>query len=178
MQISPSRAARATAALLAVSLIAGCTSGQVADSPAVGDNRPSATKTADATPAEPINPTFGETFEWSDGLSVTVSAPSEFVPSSSALAGPAASYLAFTVTLVNGTDQNYEPGGFFATMQSGNAEAEQVFDIEQEFSGGPQTVLLPGREVEFKIGFGVNDPTDLVLQVMPDFTRDSAIFTS
>jgi hypothetical protein len=158
-----------------VLLTAACTPGAITQEPAAGENRPAPVETVEAPPA---NPTFGESFEWSDGLSVTVSEPSEFTPTEMAFASPAASYLSFVVTIVNGSDANYDPSGLFATLQSGNTEAEQIFDFDDGFAGTPQTALLPGREVEFKIGFGVDNPDDLVMQIIADFTRESAIFTS
>ena len=151
--------------------------------PASGSNRPATSNSASPEPepstsASPVNPKFGETYTWDDGLQVTISAPTPFTPSESAMTGEAAAYLAFQVTVVNGSAANYEAAQFYTTLQSANVEAEEVFDSEQGFEGSPMTPLLPGREATFKIGYGVQDPADLVMQVTPTFEHEAVIFTS
>lgn len=94
------------------------------------------------------------------------------------MADGAEEYLAFDVTIVNGSEETYDPAFFLASMQSGNTEAEEIFDSENGFEGSPSTSLLPGREAEFRIGFGVSDPDDLVMEVAPGFEYDAAVFTS
>lgn len=148
-----------------------------------GTNRPSAeaatTAEAPETPeAPPKNPKFGQTYTWENGLAVTVSTPKPFKPSEYAAAEKATAYLEWTVTIVNGTKDNYDPSLFSTTLQSANTEASEVFDMENGFEGSPSTTLLPGRESKFKIGYGVQDPKDLVLEVTPGFEYESAIFTN
>ncbi|GHF22489.1 hypothetical protein [Pseudolysinimonas yzui] len=174
MRIAPARMASAAALVLVSVMLTGCVSGSPSTNTPTGTNRPAETTEA---PPEAGNPVFGDSFEWSDGLAITVSAPAGYQPSASAYAPEAAAYVVFTVTIVNGSDENYEPA-FTASMQSGNTESEQVFDIDQGVSGGPTTTLLPGREVTFPLAFGVSDPEDLVLEVGIDFAHDTAIFTS
>lgn len=128
-------------------------------------------------PAEAPPPRFGEAVTWDDGLSVRVEPPVEFTPSEYVdFTGTA---MRFTVIIVNHTGTNFDPSGFSATLQSGNREAEQIYDSGAGI-GRPDTKLLDGREVEFDIAFGVSDPSDLVLEVSPDwdFDRASAIFVS
>jgi hypothetical protein len=79
---------------------------------------------------------------------------------------------------VNGTDANFDATLFLTTMQSGNVEASQVYDFEQNVGGAPSTTLLPGREAVFKIAFGVSNPADLVMEVAPSFEHEAAIFTT
>lgn len=163
--------------LLAVAvstMLTACTSGSPTTDAPAGENRPSATPTTEA----PTNPTFGSSYEWSDGVSVTIGAPTAFQPSANSFANPAAAYIAFDVTIVNGSSENFDPSLFYVTLQSGNSEAEQIFDTEQGFAGGPMTTLLPGREAAFKIGFGVADPNDLVMELTPGIAYDAAIFTN
>ncbi len=61
------------------------------------------------------------------------------------------------------------------TLQSGNQEASQVYD-SQQLGDSPTATLLPGREVEYSIAFGVNDPADLVMEVAPDLSYQNVIF--
>jgi hypothetical protein len=138
-----------------------------------------------ATPSEepptaPANPTFGETYTYENGLAVTVSPPQPYAPSDSAAVGDPAppNFVAFDITVTNGTQANYDPAMFTATMQSGSTEGQQVFDSANGIGGTPTTTLLPGRESQFRMAFGATDPNDLVLEVAPGFEYESAIFTS
>lgn len=124
-------------------------------------------------------PTFGDTFDYADGLSVTIGQPTEFQPSDSAAFTPgAAAHLRFEVTIANNTGTDYDPNHFLTSLQSGSTEAEEVYDSAQGLGGSPSTTLLDGREVVFSIGYSVSVPDDLVMEVSPDFDRESVIFTS
>lgn len=185
--------------LALVLVLVGCATQEgdpVAGDPPRGTNAPAetvtVTVTAEAEPAEsepqaeattetPSGsdyPAFGETYQWSDGIAVTIGPATPFTPSAAAAGAGTGAHVMFDVTVVNGTSANYEPAIFSVSMQSGNTEASQVFDVDPELGGAPSTVLLPGREVTFKIGFAVADPADLVMEVQPGFEYDPAIFTS
>lgn len=86
--------------------------------------------------------------------------------------------MVFFVTVVNKSGKTFDPGLFYATMQSGNTEAQQIIDFESGLKGGPTTKLLHGREAKFKIGFNVADAKDLVLEVKPSWEHESTIYTS
>jgi predicted small secreted protein len=176
----------ARVALIALALtVTGCATESgtgTTEQPAAGSN---AEATDDGTsdeaadePTQSENPKFGDTYTWEDGLQVTISKPKPFEPSEFAAAEKAAAYVAFNVTIVNGTDANYDPTLFSTTMQSGNEEAAEVFDTENGFEGSPLTAVLPGRESKFKIGYGVSKPDDLVMDVSPGFEYESVIFTN
>ena len=122
--------------------------------------------------------TFGATYSWDDGLDVTVAPPTPFTPSEFAAAEPAAAYVSLAVTIANRTGQPYDPTIFFVTMQSGDREADQVFDAANGFEGTPTTAILDGRDATFTVGFGVQDPNDLVLQVTPGLDYSPAYFTN
>jgi hypothetical protein len=84
----------------------------------------------------------------------------------------------FDVVIVNGSQVNYEPTFFTATLQSANVEEEQVFDSENGIGGSPSTPVLPGRETAFRIAFGATNPNDLVMQVSPSFEHEPVIYTT
>lgn len=163
-------------------LLTGCsaTGGTVTDRAAGSPGHSGdATPAAASSSSSAAHPSFGETYTYDDGLAVTVSAPKPFTPSDSAVATkqwPA--YVSFTVTLSNGTTKNYDPSLFTATLQSGDTEGEQVFDTAQGVDGSPSTQLLPGREARFALAYGVQKPSDLVLQVTPGFSYQPVLFTS
>lgn len=122
--------------------------------------------------------TFGETYEWEDGLSISVSAPKPFKPTDSASGGEdAAAHLRFTVVVVNGTGAKFDASGFSSTLQSNDQEADEVFDAAGGLDGSPSTTLLPGRQAKWEIGYGVANPDDLVLEI-EDWEHSSVIFTN
>jgi hypothetical protein len=166
----------------------GGTSGGVDDNPPSGSNADDSSasdeKSDDETeePSEPEQPKFGDTYSWDNGLSVTISKPKQFQPSEYAAMGKGTP-LRFTVTVVNKTGAPYKPLMDYITLQSGNAEAEQIFDSENGLNGSPSTTLLEGREAKYDIGFTVKNPKDLVMEFSAQgnddmFSMDSALFTN
>lgn len=125
------------------------------------------------------NAEFGETWAWEDGLELTISAPESYQSSSSAAGGGNhAHQVKFTVTIVNNTGENFDPAMFYATVQSGNREGDQIFDSANGLEGSPNTTLLDGRETQFEMAFGVDDPEDIVMEVSLSWDHDSAIYTN
>lgn len=189
-------------ASLALSLGAcGLQTGSQTPSPSAGNNRPSDVITSTSTVTETAAPTseapveeieeepvpeltgtdpgilkMGDSFTYSDGLQITVSKPSAMT--SSEWAYPESTQgLAFTITVVNGTGAKYDPSMGTMTVQSGNTEAEEIFDTENGYEGSPMTTVLPGREATYKSAFVGTDTKNLVLEFSPDFDRGSLIFT-
>ncbi len=124
------------------------------------------------------NPAFGQTYFWPDGLSVNVSAGASFTPSEYASADKAPAYVMFIVTITNETGAVYEPTMFYATVQSGDMESDAVFDSENGITSSPTTKLLNGRKSTFRVGFGVKDPKDVVMEVQPGYDYDSVLFVN
>jgi hypothetical protein len=149
-----------------------------ADARRIAENQAAASAAAAEVEADDGTATFGQTYTWEDDISVTVSEPVPFQPSEYSAVEGAAAHMAFTVTVVNGSASPFDLTMFTASAQSGNTEAEEVFDSSNGFSGSPSTKLLPGRESVFKVGFGVSTPDDIVLQVSPSFEHTEVLFTS
>ncbi len=183
--------------------LAGCSSnpstGPVA--PESGPNRPAsssapATTTAtqgpaptSAAPAPPPVPVptptqngtdkLGSTHKWQNGVSVAVGKPTEYEPSSSAVGtDPGKKYVLITFTVVNGSDKGYDPAEFQASVQSGDTEAEHVYDSAKGVLGAPSTQIHMGRETKFSLAFAVPDPADLTVLVAPGLDYESVPFTS
>lgn len=53
-----------------------------------------------------------------------------------------------------------------------------IIDSAQNVMGSPTTTVPAGRSVEFKLGFAVADPDDIIMDVTPGFEYDSATYTS
>lgn len=173
----------AVAALVVV--LAGCggTSGEKSDANPQGSNadKPAASEETTQSPEpEAANPKFGQTYTWDDGMSVVISKPQSFTPSEYAGVEGATKYVKFGVRLVNKTGKPFDPALVYATLQSGNEEAEAVYDSENSIGESPSTKLLDGREAKWVIGFAVNDPADLVLEISPDagMEYEGAIYTN
>ena len=167
-----------------------------ATSPPATQAAPTASATAEASAAatETTSPaataaigglSFGDTYTWPNGLAVTISKPKVFKPSQFAAADvgtdksvKSQTNLMFNVRVVNNTGKPFEQIGFYFTMQSGNAESEQIFDSETKLEGAPSDTLLKGRTSEFKVGFRVKDPNDLAMNVMPEVAYKPATFRS
>lgn len=183
--------------------LAGCSSnpstGPVA--PESGPNRPAsssapATTTAtqgpaptSAAPAPPPVPVptlnqnatdkLGSTHKWQNGVSVAVGKPTEFEPSSSAVGtDPGKKYVLITFTVVNGSDKEYDPADFQASVQSGDTEAEHVYDPAKGVSGAPSTQIPTRGETKLSLAFAVPDPADLTVLVAPGLDYESVPFTS
>jgi hypothetical protein len=175
----------ASAAAVAV-LLTGCggTSGAVSSETPKGTNAPAVSDTPSDTPSE--SPTqsselkLGQTYTYTDGLSVTVSKATIFKPSDTSfgfVAGQKAVY--FTFTIVNKTGKAFDPTLFSVTVQSGSTEAESIYDTGKGISGTPDTKILNNRQATFKKAFSVTDPKDLVVEVNPAvFEYEAIIFTS
>ena len=143
---------------------------------ATKDGEPKAKKTTEA----PVkNPKFGETVTYPNGLQITVKKPVKFKPSEYAFLEESKAYMSFNVVVLNNTGKNFDTSMMYYTLQSGDEEASEVFDSDKGYEGTPSTKLLDGRQAKFKIGFGVNTPEDLVLEMQPgDFESESTIYTN
>jgi hypothetical protein len=155
------------------------TSGSPAGSaPAIEDSVVTETPRSSAPGLDTGVAKFGQTFQWTDGLEVTVSPASPFTPSKFAVSSPAASYLGFTISVFNNSDEPYDPVLFRATAQSGTTEASTVFDPDNNFNDSPSTSVLPGRTSTFLMGYGVSDPSDVVMEVSPGVEYRSVLFST
>ncbi|MDQ3156216.1 MAG: hypothetical protein M3Q98_05775 [Actinomycetota bacterium] len=170
-------------AIFAIALalgLAGCGSGGgVSNDPPKGSNASTDEEaTGEATTEAPkADPKFGQAFTYEDDLSIKVSTPEGYKPTSDAYVEKKwPHFVVFEVTLVNGTKGKIDPTGLYLTLQSNDVEAEQVFATGLE---APETTVLPGRQVRFKAAFGVDNPDDLVMDVdatVTDFFREPVTF--
>ena len=121
------------------------------------------------------NPTFGDTYTWPDGLSITISQPEEFTPSEymcDIYDLEAGTPIKFIVTATNGTDTDLEAFGIDTQMSSGGKQSEAIFDSEAGIDM-PTVTILPGNSLEWNIGFIVADPSNMQLSVSDVMNFDS-----
>ncbi len=121
----------------------------------------------------------GSPFTYPSGLMVKVSAAAPYTPSrESANMGTFKMAMVFDITVTNGTKSNFNPGIIQTSVQSGDTAGSDIIDVGNGVGMPPQTQLLPGRSVTYKVAFGVKDAKNLVLQVTPDYQSGPALFTS
>ncbi|KQQ06182.1 MULTISPECIES: DUF4190 domain-containing protein [unclassified Rathayibacter] len=142
----------------------------------------------DETPADDAPPAaaddltvgFGDTFAYTDGVTLTVSAPEEFTPTEYAAGADQAVNVVFTLTIQNGSGQNLDPFTY-ADVSSGGVEASRIFDtdgVAGDISTSPSTVILPGGSVTWKEAYSLADPASIVMQLSPSFDYQDAVFTN
>ncbi|SMH49653.1 hypothetical protein SAMN06295885_3374 [Rathayibacter oskolensis] len=123
---------------------------------------------------------FGEALAYTDGVTLSVSAPTEFTPTEYAAGNDQAVDVVFTLSIQNGSDENLEPFTY-AEVSSGGVEASRIFDTDGEagdISTSPSTVILPGGSVTWKEAYSVADPASIVMQLSPSFDYQDAVFTN
>lgn len=121
---------------------------------------------------------FGDHFEWEDGIQIHVTEPTPYTPTRYASTGKQPENVLFTIRIVNGSEKKYSPLDLTYSMQSGNREAEEIYDSPKVPGGTPDTTLLPGREVQFESAWNLTDPGDLVFEVAPSFDHEPMYFTT
>ncbi len=132
-------------------------------------------KPATDTDADDNIAPFGDTLKRGDGLEVTVSPPESFTPGRYSAGGEGSpEHVRFEVTLKNGTDEAFDPSMLYATVTSGGVEGEEIFDDGLE--GAPMTTVLPGKSVTYPVGFGVEDSSDVLMEIELDWVGETAIF--
>lgn len=128
-------------------------------------------------PAETDAASFGETVAWDDGISLSVSEPEPYEPTSSA-AGTEGydEAVRFTVTVTNETEEDLSLLFLFATVTSADTEGAQIFD----YGGGLEFSfddVAPGESAEVEQAHAVNDAEDVLVTISPDIFYDEVQFS-
>ncbi|MBC9712418.1 DUF4190 and DUF4352 domain-containing protein [Streptomyces sp. TRM66268-LWL] len=132
-------------------------------------------------PADDEPAVFGDSYEWEDGVTITVSEPKAYTPDQYA-AGHAKGNKAFqfTVTVENGSKEKLDGAGIYPSLRDGKgAEAELVFDG----SNGTKLIegtILPGKKAVATYAFSIpaGAEKELQMEISPDLIEyDNAIWT-
>lgn len=86
--------------------------------------------------------------------------------------------VAFKVTLNNRTNKRFDPTLFSMTGSTGDNEAEQVFDTDNDLGGSPSTKILRGKKRSWTVGFIVTKGEEFVIEARPNYDVEPVIFTS
>lgn len=120
---------------------------------------------------------FGEVFEYTDGIAVSVTAPAEFTPGEYAYGTDGeGTPMKFEVTLVNGSSENFDAA--LLTEQLSSAGTSGEFIADEGIDGYATGTVLPGKSLTYTVGYMVADPADVQVEVSPGWDYDAAIFVS
>lgn len=129
--------------------------------------------------AGPEIATWGEAFEYENGLVVTLGQPTGYAPSDTAAGNEGfTSFIILDVSITNGSTDVYSPTLFTLQGTSGGTAISEVFDSANGVGGSQYGAgdLLPGQTFTFKAAFGVANTADLTFDVSPGFEYDSSYF--
>lgn len=127
---------------------------------------------------------FGETFTYDDKLSVTIKhvGTTTAGPYAAPEAARGQEVQIFEITLTNGSEDTYEPAGFYETVVYGKAgtKAENVFDSGNGISTGYFTgVMLPGatQTIQTALAIPSAELATTVFSVRPSFAHKAVAVT-
>jgi hypothetical protein len=161
------------AALSGLLVLAGCTGGSDdGDSPSDQTD-----KTGAATDEVTADASFGEPFEFEDGLAISVSEPKMFRPSANATTGGEPNYVGMKVRVVNETGRKFSPAQISITVESDDSQAGDVIDAKRNMMASPpRKSVRPGGQASWNLGFGVLDPNDVAVEVQVGMNREPVTF--
>ena len=113
--------------------------------------------------------TFGQAYEYGNGLFVQIKAPVEFEPTEQTVGlGGEGVPVKIRVSITNGSRTDYKPHTLSATAVSGGVEATPLTDATAQIEvTGPSVEVRPAGVVAFDLAFLVADPSDVTLTVIP-----------
>ena len=167
-----------TAAVLSIGafLLGGCTN-QDETSP-----QPTAEATATEQGANEVEPKraypeYGGTYNWENGISISVSEPTKIAGPTESSAGEGEN-LAFLVTIENQSQEQFDPNLTTFGLTADGTLAEQIFDPANGLDEAPRSTIPAGEDGEFLVGFNVANQTDMAFEVTPgNSTGNSILFT-
>jgi hypothetical protein len=124
-----------------------------------------------ATPAQPAV-YFGGQYRFADGVTISVSAPKSFRPSTSAYPRCQRA-VAFEIAIRNDGDQPYRLSGLSVSATVGGTLAKQVVDSTQGYSGivDADKDVQPSRDVQVTLAFAVPEElSEMSLSLRPTAT--------
>lgn len=160
-------------------LNAGTNGGTVSDASGAPAAEGEAAAEGDAV-AEEL--TWGKRYTWDNGLAVEISAPMECTPSEFSMPQDIERAVKFTVTVINGTEEAFDPmmlsvGG---DAQFNSAAAEAIYDSNGDCGGGgmESATVMPGKTYTYDAAYSVGaKPGEMQLALQPSLGSEKAVFT-
>ena len=164
--------------------LAACSSSPTVDQPTeetedTSQVAPDTEEVADEEEAPEFSGTaaFGDAATWPEGVTITVSQPEPFTPSEYSAGGGEGDAYIFTVTMTNGSDENFEPL-VMETVTSGGTQLSSIIDMDQDLDFAPTATMLPGDTLTWNVGYNIPDMDSLRFQIAPSVLMDEVIFTN
>jgi hypothetical protein len=169
--------------LVAAIALAGCSGTTTAASSSQHSHKakaPAAQQAAPApTPTPPASFAFGDTATFSDGVTISISAPTPYTPVGTDTAGLTFPHdVRDTVTIHNGSTTPIDQPAYVTVATSGGQSAPDIFD-ESTVNQVPAVTILSGQSLTYPIGFSVADPSGLTVTYSLDWdTHADVTFTT
>ncbi len=135
---------------------------------------PTTEPTTEPEPEEPEEPAsgmtegvlaFGDTWTFSNGLQITVGETSPYeLTEDDFMMEDFEAGVQFDVTVVNDTGEGYDASGLYMEMASDGLRGEEIYSEELDTD---RTIIRPGSDQTYRVGFGVSDSEDLILEIDP-----------
>lgn len=128
--------------------------------------------------SDPLVKNFGEVVTYDDGVSVSVSAPSPYTVSDSAMGQISGQQnLVVTIVITNNSKKTLDIVGT-PNAKSGGQQAASIADLQNNVGDWASGPLIAGQSIKWQSAFSVVDPTSLTVAYSPDFDHKDAIFTN
>lgn len=133
---------------------------------------PTPTESATPSPSETQipEPEFGDKYTWENEVSISISTPKAYKPSKNS-SGKGRHFVSFDIVIENNSGKPIDPGDFDFSASSDGFESHDVFDYDKNIGVRPETTIKDGRSAKFKLGYGVEKPEDIIMdvtQIVPD----------
>lgn len=117
---------------------------------------------------------WGQRFNYGNGVSIMLDRPVKFTPSEFGRAEGYTHYVKVRVSITNSSEVTFDPSLVMVTAASGLEEAPEVYDTS--LGQKPSTSMPNNQSVKFWAGFAVRDPADITIQATPDFSYDAQLW--
>lgn len=168
-----------SALLLLAALLTGCARASSTIAPTV-DLSVQETPAPVEHAVDPTVSSFGETFIYEDGISISVKPPVEFTASEFAEGTKNPHQLAWEIEVVNGSGEEFRPQ-VFPEVWHGDLMGWLIMDASNpigDFTYEPGLPIQTGETYKFLIGYSVTDLEDLRVIVSPGFEYEEHTFTN
>ncbi|MDO5746597.1 MAG: hypothetical protein Q4P66_02925 [Actinomycetaceae bacterium] len=123
---------------------------------------------------------FGDTYEYEDGLKVTIGAVEDFTPSDN-IANQLTDYpirYKAKATIENGSDKKLDLGMYAITVKSGSDAGQLFGDPEQNLEAMPYGEFAPGDSKSTEVGLALPSDGELSLefQIVGENEREKITF--
>lgn len=123
---------------------------------------------------------FGDSWDYDDGISVTVVAVGPAIATDTAAGAEATGgeMVLFDVTITNNSKAIFDPSMVYTTVNYASTTAEQVFDSAAGIMPTFEGKILPGGSLTERQAYAIptSVPNDVLFSVSPSWDHDESLF--